>query len=87
MSVGHRYGLSRAELTVLFVEMEDETGYNSIPTIENMYRGLCVFPDCTFGSKDALAMWQHVHFGRKHGPSFDVTLRELVQQRRPAEYL
>lgn len=82
----HRYGLSRGELELLSLDLEHETGYDSIPTIERVYdHGIhafeCCWPDCSVRRLDAAAMWEHVHFG-KHGKSFDMTLADLVRLRR-----
>ena len=56
------------------VKYEQETGKDSIPTIERVYmrteRGggiICIFPGCNFVRKDAEAMWRHVHASKKHG--------------------
>ena len=57
--------------------IEQRTGADSIPTIEEHYRVrdwvdgryierdvlMCVMPGCTFRCKDAETMWRHVHFG------------------------
>ena len=52
---------------LLSLAWEQETGYDSIPTIERVYEwsdtGVCscVVPGCTFRRRDAEAMWRHVH--------------------------
>lgn len=69
------------DLVELSVQLQDETGYDSIPTIEAMYHGQCVFPDCDFGSKSPEKMWKHVHFARKHGRSFEASLDDLIASR------
>jgi hypothetical protein len=70
-------------LVALSVRLEDETGYDSIPTIEMGYSGkpgvyLCPFPDCEFAHRNAVEMWKHYHFSAKHGLSFGRSLATLV---------
>jgi hypothetical protein len=66
-----------ADYRALSVRLEQQTGYDSIPTIEGMYedpdhpgRFVCCFPGCTTATRSAQRMWLHVHFGQKHGLSF-----------------
>lgn len=67
--------MNPGELRHLSVSLEQQTGFDSIPTIERVYEEsdggayLCVFPGCGFKRKDATAMWLHVHFG-PHGRPF-----------------
>lgn len=79
--MSHRYGLARSELEQLSVALEDDTGFDSIPTVERLYDGVCCFPDCEFHRSDPAALWEHVHFSRKHGLSFEAKLPDLIQQR------
>lgn len=66
------------------VLIEQATGFDSIPTIEEHYRnddGLyhCVFPGCRHTSHGSQTMWLHVHFSEEHGRSFDWTIRDLIK--------
>lgn len=51
----------------LSVAWEDESGYDSIPTIERVYDRtpsgayLCCWPGCKVARRDAGALWVHVH--------------------------
>lgn len=72
---------TREQVVALSLDLENETGFDSISTIERLYDGECCFPDCAFRTRDALKMWKHVHFGRKHGKSFGATLDELLRTR------
>lgn len=66
MSDAHRQRLIKISL-----DWEEQTGYDSIPTIERVYdrttRGgyMCVYPKCSFARLDSIAVWRHVH--TKHG--------------------
>lgn len=84
----HRYGLSRVELELLSVELEAETGYDSIFTIWGSYltddtgRYQCVDPRCPVTTTGPTDMWEHVHFSKRHGLSFGASLAELIEHRR-----
>jgi hypothetical protein len=60
---------------------EDETGYDSIDTIESVYECteagayLCPYPHCKVARHDPLQMWFHVHGG--HGDHLPID--EFVQ--------
>lgn len=78
----------RTYLRAISLELEEETGYDSIPTIERTYLDLderdvyeCPFPDCSLVRRDSVAMWKHVHFSRKHGLSFGRSLEHLIAER------
>lgn len=52
-------------------DWEQQTGYDSIPTIERVYERTpagafcCPWPRCGVVRRDSVAMWRHVHTG--HG--------------------
>jgi 8-oxo-dGTP pyrophosphatase MutT (NUDIX family) len=78
------------DLEWLSLELEEETGFDSIPTIERVYdrsdRGsiFCPYPGCRYSRRDPVAIWWHVHFGF-HGLSFDArSPAEVVERRRSA---
>lgn len=54
-------------LDTISTVVEEETGYDSIATIERIYERTardsirCCFPRCQFRSRDAEKMWRHVH--------------------------
>jgi len=77
----HRYGLSAMELEALSVILERETGYDSIPTIAQIYDGACCYPGCRFRRSDPADLWKHVHFGKTHHRSFGTTLPRLIAAR------
>jgi hypothetical protein len=49
-------------------------GWDSIPTVMKYPRGgdnelgalKCVMPDCSYARFNAVDMWNHVHFSKKH---------------------
>lgn len=59
--------LSDDELRALSRVWEDQTGYDSIDTVERVYEQSesgaykCVCPGCSFARHDAVKMWRHVH--------------------------
>lgn len=63
---------------LLSLKLEKETGYDSIPTIEENYerdqfaRIECCFPWCGATRRTAEAMWRHVHFSEEHNRPFGV---------------
>jgi hypothetical protein len=71
------------DLVALSVRLEEQTGYDSIPTIERVYDRYpngsyaCCWPDCGRRTREAVAMWRHVHF-QSHGLSFDRTWEEVT---------
>lgn len=74
-------------LDLLSVDLEQETGFDSIATIERVYNRsdsgsiVCCYPDCRYSRRDPVAIWWHVHFG-PHGLSFDArTPEELIKRR------
>ena len=66
------------DLEALSQRLEQQTGYDSIPTIERMYRTTpsgtikCCYPHCTVLRRRPEDMWRHIHFSQKHGLSFGV---------------
>jgi hypothetical protein len=68
------------DLRQLSKHIEDDTGYDSVETIEKMYLEgpnsyLCCFPECSFRRADPEEMWKHVHLGPKHHPDgYDIVL-------------
>lgn len=75
--------MSPDELRALSVKLEDETMYDSIPTIERIYQTTdsgayeCPWPTCVVVRRDPVVMWRHVHFGM-HGKSFGRTFEEVT---------
>jgi hypothetical protein len=70
-------------LQLLSLDLEVETGRDSIPTIERLYDGKCPWPDCGYRARNAEQMWKHLHFIENgHGLSFGVSFDDLVEQRR-----
>jgi hypothetical protein len=61
------------DLRAISLNWENETGYDSIETIERLYARsasgayCCVWPHCSFARHDAVALWRHVHTA--HGKS------------------
>ena len=64
--------VARWRTVKLSLAWEEQTGYDSIPTIERVYertgRGRtdsgaykCVWPKCGFARRDSVALWRHVH--------------------------
>lgn len=84
MTVLNRPGiLTERDLTLLSVQLEALTGYDSIPTIEKCYtlneagtKWFCIVPGCHHGANNPARMWLHVHFG-SHGFSFGFDIDEL----------
>lgn len=82
-----------AEVEALSLELEGASGYDSIPTIRRAYPRRpdaygdetgpyeCVWPGCRFARRDVAAMWRHVHFSDKHGRSFGLTYRQMLESR------
>lgn len=67
---GREFDDHRTVDSALTVEIEQETGLDSIPTIERVYerspRGKyrCVFPECSYTTYASSGMWFHVHSSR-----------------------
>lgn len=74
-----------SDLRALSVELEAETGYDSIPTIERIHGGDCPYLRCLFRRLDPEAMWRHLHFSNTHGLSFGMPLDELLETRSAKE--
>jgi len=75
----------RHDFSDVSVLIEQATGYDPIPTIEEHYRSrpdddryYCVFPRCGYVCNGPQTMWLHVHWGEAHGRSFQFTLRDLI---------
>jgi hypothetical protein len=73
------------DLRTVSVALEQATGYDSIPTIERIYRDdpgvdpprhLCVHPGCRVVRADPEKMWLHTHFSTRHVKSFGVDTPE-----------
>lgn len=62
--------LERDEIIQFSLEWENDTGYDSIPTIETHYVNGCVVPGCNFQRKDPVEMWFHVHLSKSHDPQY-----------------
>lgn len=59
--------LTDDQLRLLSVRIERETGFDSIPTIEQHYSDddgyfACVFPGCRRRTRTSARMWRHVHW-------------------------
>jgi hypothetical protein len=76
----------------LSVRLEEQTGFDSIPTIERVYERFgpgdrsiaCVWPNCDHTRRDGKAMWKHVHF-HHNPPAFGLTLHAFVMRHGPFE--
>lgn len=70
-------------LEALSLELEAETGCDSIPTIARIYEQteggsyLCCYPACRFKARDPVRVWRHIHFG-SHGHSFGARSPEAL---------
>jgi len=59
------------DLRALSLEWEEQTGYDSIDTVERVYPRtksgayVCVHPGCSFARRDPVKIWRHTHTG--HG--------------------
>jgi len=81
-------GTDDEAVEAMSLRLEQETGYDSIPTIRRVYDRtdagayICCFPDCGVARRDAIVLWRHVHFG-PHKPhpfssDFDAKASDLA---------
>jgi hypothetical protein len=78
--------LSPSDLVDLTLALENRYAYDSIPTIKRQYAETedgpfgCVFPECSYATRDAARMWRHVHgVGRGRHQPCAFTERMLVE--------
>jgi hypothetical protein len=73
------------DLRAVSIVLEEKTGYDSIPTIERVYRDdpsteparfVCPHQGCRVARDAAEHMWLHVHFSTQHVKSFGVDTPE-----------
>jgi hypothetical protein len=77
-----------SDLVTLSVEIEADGGWDSIPTIDRMYRWpdedsacRCVMPGCEFRRHDPVEMWKHVHVsGHNPVPSVVAVLEAAKEE-------
>jgi hypothetical protein len=70
---------AQADTSDVSLAWEAATGYDSIATIERVYRQTpggayeCCYPDCMFARRDAETLWRHIHtaHGRNNLPPAD----------------